>query len=779
VDAGASLTIFAGVEVRFEGVWTLTVNGVLRVQGELGSPVIFRQNQTSATTQFVIGGSGVGSMNIVQTVLDNGGVFGNGTMRLTADGLEIRCNVSGCGDAIHLQEVSDAVLHGVTIDYATQKLGTAGLVNSGPRLVLDTFSIQNTQLGIQVDNCDVCSIANGTVSGLDPTIEGLRLTGNDSAIINLRFPSGPHIQIHAEGNRNVLRGNHLTSARSVGLVVGGDNVVIEANVIESPGSTGISVYRTTNALIRNNQVLGARFRGIEVTHGAQPAYGSVVLDNYVEGLGAGILSEQTQGIIRGNTLRGNGVGVELRLGSNQVDHNHFEFNTLQARDTAPGNVWDDGYPSGGNWWSDYLGDDVYSGPLQNLPGADGIGDAPYVIDADSRDRYPFYTVPAPGVPPGLTAAPLPGGFVRLTWRAAPMADSYYVYASRTPTGFDFGAPIRLGNVTEWIDFAAGAPGPHYYVLRAHNTTVDRTGATSHTVGAWRTAFPAWQSTVSLPLAPYPWVDYTATGWVDTAGEFVAATGATSFAYMEAGRWRYVPGDGNPNRTLRPGAGYIVDFAATTSTTLVGLPAATIDYATWPPYPLTGFDPATTARELAATATGDDVVLTWPSLVEIPTGNGTYQVFASNKPGGLRGEPGVDYELLATVPATAAATVAYRHVGALRSDFEWYYEVVPVRAVYLRGASTYSVGVISMGLASGYSAIGLPLRPFENGSYVAWNVSSLSASGVPRLLWFDLARLDWVAHAAWMAAGTYDTPFTMIMAVQIDPVAPIRLVFSGV
>jgi hypothetical protein len=48
-----------------------------------------------------------------------------------------------------------------------------------------------------------------------------------------------------------------------------------------------------------------------------------------------------------------------------------------------------GYPSGGNYWSDYNGKDVYSGPCQNVTGSDGIGDTPYVIDGDNRDNYPI------------------------------------------------------------------------------------------------------------------------------------------------------------------------------------------------------------------------------------------------------------------------------------------------------------------------------------------------------------------------------------------------------
>jgi hypothetical protein len=53
------------------------------------------------------------------------------------------------------------------------------------------------------------------------------------------------------------------------------------------------------------------------------------------------------------------------------------------------NTWDDGYPSGGNYWSDYNGIDVKSGSYQNETGSDGVGDTPYIIDANNTDHYPL------------------------------------------------------------------------------------------------------------------------------------------------------------------------------------------------------------------------------------------------------------------------------------------------------------------------------------------------------------------------------------------------------
>ena len=60
--------------------------------------------------------------------------------------------------------------------------------------------------------------------------------------------------------------------------------------------------------------------------------------------------------------------------------------------TNASNTWDNGYPSGGNYWSDYTGNDSFSGPNQDLPGSDGIGDTPYNITGytpNDQDRYPL------------------------------------------------------------------------------------------------------------------------------------------------------------------------------------------------------------------------------------------------------------------------------------------------------------------------------------------------------------------------------------------------------
>jgi hypothetical protein len=63
-------------------------------------------------------------------------------------------------------------------------------------------------------------------------------------------------------------------------------------------------------------------------------------------------------------------------------HNSFLANVDHVWLQVSGviDIWDDGYPLGGNYWSNYNGTDE---------DADGIGDTPYVIDASNQDNYPL------------------------------------------------------------------------------------------------------------------------------------------------------------------------------------------------------------------------------------------------------------------------------------------------------------------------------------------------------------------------------------------------------
>jgi parallel beta-helix repeat protein len=106
-----------------------------------------------------------------------------------------------------------------------------------------------------------------------------------------------------------------------------------------------------------------------------------------EGVG---LYYSSDNIITNNNLMNNQVGIGCYdSSSNSIFHNNFTDNVAQAYAESSANVWDDGYPLGGNYWSDHKGADNYRGSSQNEPGSDGITDSPRTIDQSNVDHFPL------------------------------------------------------------------------------------------------------------------------------------------------------------------------------------------------------------------------------------------------------------------------------------------------------------------------------------------------------------------------------------------------------
>jgi parallel beta-helix repeat protein len=110
------------------------------------------------------------------------------------------------------------------------------------------------------------------------------------------------------------------------------------------------------------------------------------------GSGTGIdLSGRTNVTVQNLQIKNFKFGVYLGSSSNnEFFHNNLIDNTQEAYvGEGSTNAWDNGYPSGGNYWSDYTDVDEFSGVYQNTTGSDGIWDNPYIIDSNNMDRYPL------------------------------------------------------------------------------------------------------------------------------------------------------------------------------------------------------------------------------------------------------------------------------------------------------------------------------------------------------------------------------------------------------
>jgi len=151
------------------------------------------------------------------------------------------------------------------------------------------------------------------------------------------------------------------------------NDSIVENNIAGNGGQGICFWSISGGDTSYNNVIGNRITG--------NSQGGVSLDSY-----------SFYNMILGNNITNNPYGVSLagyQCTYNFVYHNDFVNNTQQAYTSDGVNVWDDGYPSGGNYWGNYSGVDLYKGRYQNITGGDGIGDTPHIIDSNNEDRYPF------------------------------------------------------------------------------------------------------------------------------------------------------------------------------------------------------------------------------------------------------------------------------------------------------------------------------------------------------------------------------------------------------
>jgi parallel beta-helix repeat protein len=112
-----------------------------------------------------------------------------------------------------------------------------------------------------------------------------------------------------------------------------------------------------------------------------------------------LLFSSNNTIIENDIEANKDVGIYFWNSSdNSFYHNNFVNNTHQIYDghwdhpeqCLPSiNFWDNDFPSGGNYWSDYNGTDLNTDLDQNATGSDGIGDTPYTIDENNTDKYPL------------------------------------------------------------------------------------------------------------------------------------------------------------------------------------------------------------------------------------------------------------------------------------------------------------------------------------------------------------------------------------------------------
>jgi len=184
---------------------------------------------------------------------------------------------------------------------------------------------------------------------------------------------------------------------------------------------GIALYSSSNNTVSANNMTADEYCGISLQSSDYNTFSSNIMTDNYDGIwlvsssnntiydntatnnGGGIvLIYSSNNTVFGNTAINNYAGVYLYVSSgSRFFHNNFIGNFQQVSSSQSANVWDNGYPSGGNYWSNCDGTDSHNGPYQNITGSDGIGDTPYVIDANNTDHYPLMNPVIPEFPSAI------------------------------------------------------------------------------------------------------------------------------------------------------------------------------------------------------------------------------------------------------------------------------------------------------------------------------------------------------------------------------------------
>jgi parallel beta-helix repeat protein len=246
-------------------------------------------------------------------------------------------------------------------------------------------------------NASNISIRNNVIKGASAT--GIGLMDNASRVIienNYISNCSPQGIILAQLVYDVTVKNNTCANSGDGISLHGTDaghqniygITIQSNSLLNNNISGISVHYAWNITVDQNFASG-NGRGISIYQSNSVA----VTNNWVDqnlGEAIGIVSSSTNITVSSNNFTRNNIGINFNSASgNLVYNNNFINNTNQASSVTSTNAWDNGYPSGGNYWSNYNIIDRFTGSNQNLFGKDGIGDLVYVINSANIDNYPL------------------------------------------------------------------------------------------------------------------------------------------------------------------------------------------------------------------------------------------------------------------------------------------------------------------------------------------------------------------------------------------------------
>lgn len=398
------LYFYAGIRLRSVGSCHIESNTILNSQ--VGISLSYSSNNEISGNNISSNGDGISLSYSFNNVITRNMVMSNGrgVLLLFSNGNRISSNsFSENRDGIYLRSSAGITISNNTIvdggirlegsfieGWNTHHVDTLNTVNGKPvhywrnatggsipsnagqillanctDTIVEWQDLSDTNVGIQLAYSSGVVVANSTLSYND---EGVSLWySRGSNILNNDFSkNGRAITLSYSNNNSILNNDAPKNGYGVYSYSSDDNT-ISNNTLISSDLDGLILWFSANNIIADNNV------SLNSEHGLYIRYSG-------------------NNTIARNTLSENkGIGIFLDNSStNRAYHNTIINNAMQAFDNNETNEWDNGYPFGGNYWSDYSGVDEKSGLNQDSSGGDGIGDAPYDIPGGTnKDRYPI------------------------------------------------------------------------------------------------------------------------------------------------------------------------------------------------------------------------------------------------------------------------------------------------------------------------------------------------------------------------------------------------------
>ena len=296
----------------------------------------------------------------------------------------------GPADFSSIQEAINAANPGDTICVSNGIYCEQVVVNKSVSLIGED-GIAKTAIITNGTKFTVCISANSvTISGFE--IQN-SLDGDWGIISN-------------HSSNSIVNGNVVKAVYAIRVEGGLGNNISDNEVVSTQGSCvffGLELINSSNNVVTGNYLSPECHLSLTMYNSSH----NYIAFNYISAhFTAQLLDivKSNNNLIVGNTIE---LGALPAMGyisfvessGNVFYHNNIlEVEHIGIDDVSLNNTWDNGYPSGGNYWSNYTGVDLYSGLYQNETGSDGIGDTPQVIDADNQDRYPLMN---PWTPPDI------------------------------------------------------------------------------------------------------------------------------------------------------------------------------------------------------------------------------------------------------------------------------------------------------------------------------------------------------------------------------------------